>query len=329
MDSGKLLLVIGLVFVFFIVMVVLILFVLKKIKETDPSNVDPSLLTNTQTTQSFLPFETIKDSMIHLGGHQYRAIIKCGSVNYALKTEKEQDIVELSFQRFLNSLSHPISIYVQTRTMDNSKMLESLREDILDTIDVFPNLRSYGEDYFDEMTRIYDTIGNNKEKRKYIIVPYDEAALLTQSNDDEKYQSALEDMQNRCLIIMDGLQNIGISTTLLRTPDIIDLLYTAYHKDGANQSDELSGDGFLSLVVEGANKMDGLSDKARLDWILFEAQKRLEVELASDKTTSLEMKERAELGIQRINQLRDEIAGYYKLTSAQDFEQISLINQEE
>lgn len=328
MDSSKLFLAIGLVAVIFIVVVVFIIVVLKKIKETDPSNVDTSLKTNTATTQSFLPFETVRDSMIHLGNHQYRAVIKCSSINYALKTEKEQDIVELSYQRFLNSLSHPISIYVQTRTMDNSKMLESLRTDVLNTIDVFPVLKTYGEEYFDEMIRIYDTIGNSKEKKKYIIVPFDDASFLTAASDEEKYQAALEEMQNRCLIIMDGLQNIGISTTLLKTPELIDLLYTSYHKDNANQSDEIHGDKFLSLVVDGANKMEGLPDAARLDWILYEAQKRLEVELASNKATSLETKEKAELGIQKINQLRGEIAGYYNLKTAQNFEQVSFINQE-
>ena len=328
MDNSKLFLAIGIVAVVFIVVVVFIIIVLKKIKATDPSNIDPSLKIDTATTQSFLPFDTVKDSMIHLGNHQYRAIIKCSSINYALKTEKEQDIVELSFQRFLNSLSHPISIYIQTRTMDNSKMLESLREDILNTIDVFPQLRSYGEEYFEEMARIYETIGNSKEKKKYIIVPFDDACMLTESNDEEKYQHALEEMQNRCLIIMDGLQNVGISTTLLRTPDLIDLLYTSYHKDNANQSEELTQNKFMSLVVDGANKMEGLSDSARLDWILFEAQKRLEVELASDKTTSPEMKEKAELGIMKINQLREEIAGYYSIDTIADFEPVSFVKRE-
>ena len=327
MDS-KLLLVFGLMALVVIVVIVFVVIVLKKIKETDPSNIDTSLKTNTDTTQSFLPFESVRDSMIHLGNHQYRAIIKCSSINYALKTEKEHDIVELSYQRFLNSLSHPISIYVQTRTMDNSKMLESLRTDILDTIDVFPVLKTYGEEYFDEMIRIYDTIGNNKEKKKYIIVPFNDAALLTEASDEEKYQAALEEMQNRCLIIMDGLQNIGISTTLLRTPEIVDLLYASYHKDNANQASEIAGDKFLSLVVDGENKMEGLPDAARLDWILYEAQKRLEVELASNKATSLETKERAEIGIQKINQLRSEIAGYYNLKTAQNFEQVSFVNQE-
>lgn len=328
MDNTKLFLALGIVAVVFIVVVIFIIIVLKKIKETDPANVDASMKLDAATAQNFLPFETVKDSMIHLGNHQYRAIIKCSSINYALKTEKEQDIVEMSFQRFLNSLSHPISIYVQTRTMDNSKMLESLRGDILDTIDIFPQLREYGERYFEEMAGIYETIGNSKEKRKYIIVPYDDAILLTAASDEEKYQHALEEMQNRCLIIMDGLQNVGISTSLMRTSDLIDLLYTSYHKDNANQAEEIGPNKFLSLVVDGANKMEGLSDKARLDWILFETQKRLEVELASDKTVSPEIKEKAELGIMRINKLREEIAGYYSLDMASDFEPVNFIKRE-
>ena len=34
------------------------------------------------STQSLLPFEDIRDSMIHLGNDQYRAVLVCTSVNY-------------------------------------------------------------------------------------------------------------------------------------------------------------------------------------------------------------------------------------------------------
>ena len=62
MDNTKLFLALGIVAVFFVVVVIFIIIVLKKIKETDPTNVDSSMKLDAATAQKFLPFETVKDS---------------------------------------------------------------------------------------------------------------------------------------------------------------------------------------------------------------------------------------------------------------------------
>lgn len=315
MNAGIAILIMVVVFAVFGIMGVL---VYMQIKKTDPSNVDTSLKTNGDTTQEMLPFEDIKDSMIHLGNFRYRAVIKVSSLNYNLKTEKEQDVIELSYQRFLNSLSHPIQMVVYTKMMDNTKMLESLKDDILQSLQDFPILKEYGEYYYNEMANIYDNIGNNKEKKKYIIVPYDEAAELTNSTDQEKYEYAMNELQNRCLLVIDGLQSLGLQADFLKSDELIDLLYTVYHKDSANQSENISSGDFLSLLVDGDDKLMDLSHKARLDWILYETQKRLEMELSTDKAVDNDIKARANLAIQKITELRNEIAGYYKDDSDKD-----------
>lgn len=294
--------------------------VFHQIKKTDPSNVDTSLKSNSDTTQEQIPLEDIKDSMIHLGNHCYRAVIVVGSLNYNLKTEKEQDVIELSYQRFLNSLTHPIQMVVYTKIMDNTKMLESLKEDITASIEAFPNLQDYGEYYYNEMVHIYDNIGNNKEKKKYIIVPFDDAVELTNSTDQEKYEYAMNELQNRCAILIEGLRSLGLTADFLKSHELIDLLYTVYHKDSANQSENISSGDFLSLLVDGDDKLLDLPHEARLDWILYETQKRLEMELATDKSVNNELKARANLAIQKITDLRNEIAGYYKEDSNRDIQ---------
>lgn len=282
------------------------------IKKSNAQTLIASDDTVEDSTQSLLPFEDIRDSMIHLGNDQYRAVLVCTSVNYNLKTAKEQDIIELSFQRFLNALSHPISIYVQTRTMDNEKMLESLKTDTLASLEEFPLLEDYGEAYFSEMASIYDTIGNNKEKRKYVIIPFDDASILTTSTEEEKYEYVLNEMKNRIIVIKDGLEAMGITARLLNTDDLIDLLYVSYHKDTANQSDNIINHDFLDMIVSGENKLNDISDEARLDWILHEAQSRLLKELASVKDTDKNVARKAEIAIKNINVIRKKIGGYFK-----------------
>lgn len=283
-----------------------------KIKSTDPNNIDVSNKANIDTAQDFLPFEDIKDSVIHLGLHQYRAIIKCNSINYNLKTEKEQDIIELSYQRFLNSLSHPISIFVQTKTMDNTNMMKNLKEDIEKSIADFPILSEYGQVYYDSMANIYSEIGNNKEKNKYIIVPFNDAILLTNSSEQEKYEYSIKEIQSRCQIIIDGLQGIGIQSQILNTKEIADLVYSSYHKDNASQIESIVNGDFLSMMVEGDDKLGDITDEGRLDWIIYEAQLRLETELANEKATSPNVKKKAVEAINELNSIRDALAGHYK-----------------
>lgn len=283
-----------------------------QLKKTDPSKVDTSLQTRNDTTQSILPFEDIKDSLIHLGNHQYRAIVKCSSINFDLKTDREQEIIEMSYQRFLNSLSHPISIYIQTKTVDNTKMLENLKEDIIRATEDFPLLSQYGEVYLNEMAQVNERIDNNKEKNKYIIIPFNEAVELTNSSDEEKYEYALKEIQSRCQIVIDGLQGIGVHAQILKTKDIADLVYSVYHKDNASQIDNIVNGEFLTLLTEGEDKLGKITDEGRLDWILYEAQLRLETEITNDKTMNDDVKKRALEGISELNKLRDAIAGYYK-----------------
>ena len=122
----------------------------------------------------------------------------------------------------------------------------------------------------------------------------------------------MNELQTRCLILIDNLRSLGIEANFLKSDELIDLLYTSYHKDNANQSENIVNGDFLTLLVDGNDKLMNLSNEARLDWILYEAQKRLEFELASDNSVDNEMKSKANLSIQKLNELRNELAGYYK-----------------
>ena len=283
-----------------------------KIKQTDPSNVDTSKKSQIDTAQEFLPFEDIRDGVIHLGNHQYRAIIECGSLNYDLRTESEKDIIEMSYQGFLNSLNHPISILNQTKTVDNTKMLNNLSNDIAKSTEIFPQLEEYGNLYYQSMEMLPEQIGNNKQKKKYIIVPYNEAINLTNSTEEEKYEDSLKELKNRCQIISDGLIRLGVKARILKTSELIDLMYSSYHKDEANQSENILSGDFLSMVVDGENKLSNITDEGKLDFIIYETQLRLQTELANENGVSQDIKDRTNEVIKTLEKVRENLAGYYK-----------------
>lgn len=283
-----------------------------QIKKTDPKNVDLSLKDDITTAQEFLPFQDIADSMIHLGNHQYRAVIEVSSVNYSLKTKKEKDILELSFQRFLNSLDFPYSIFIQTKTIDNTKMMHLLEEDIKGVVKEFPKLEEYAMVHLQDMANIHERIQTTKQKKKYIIVPYDDANTLTTLDEEEKYLEANKELYNRCQLVIDGLESMGLRGTILTTDEIASLITSVYHRQNHSHIDGVVDGEYIETFVMGENKMANVLAEGKLDLILVEAKKKLEVELLQNKGENQRVLEHVREAIDELEKIRNNLAGYYK-----------------
>lgn len=285
-----------------------------QIKKTDPKNNDTSLKNDISTAQEFLPFQDISDSMINLGNHQYRALIEVSSINYNLKTKKEKDILELSFQRFLNSLDFPYSIFIQTKTMDNTRMISLLKSDIEDTLKEFPQLEEYAMTHLRDMTNIQDRIQTTKQKKKYIIIPYDDAISLTNMDDNEKYVEAAKELYTRCTLVLDGLESMGLRGNILTTNEVATVITSVYHRNNYTHIDGVIDGEYLETFVLGENKMSNILSEGKLDLILVEAKNKLQNELINNRNTNPDVLEATRQAIDELERMRDKLAGYYKST---------------
>lgn len=281
---------------------------------------DTSVGDRIETAQEFLPFQDIGYNMVDLGNHQYRAYIEVSSINYFLRTDDEKHLVELSFQRFLNSLSHPITLFVQTRVANSQELLNSLEEDYLKTIERYPALEQHAIDNFNEMAMLYHERGTDREKRKYIIVPFDEAANLTEVDDTERRLYAQEELYQRCRIIMDGLSNVGLKSKILNTSEIVELVFSTYHKQNYSHFKALLDGEYSPMIVDGRDRIQETGDEGRLDWILYEAQMKLQQEVLS-LTNDEDIQRRAREAIQEVEAMRTALAGYYQETHRSSFGQ--------
>lgn len=289
-----------------------------QIKKTDPKNTDTSLKDDITTAQEFLPFQDISDSMINLGNHQYRALIEVSSINYNLKTKKEKDILELSFQRFLNSLDFPYSIFIQTKTMDNTKMINLLKEDINKMLEEFPQLEEYATIHLRDMANIQERIQTTKQKKKYIIVPYDDVNALTNLDDNEKYVEAAKELYNRCQLVIDGLEAMGLRGNILTTNEVAAVITSVYHRQNYTHIDGIAEGDYLETFVMGENKMANVLSEGKLDLIIVEAKTKLENEILQNRETDPKVLESTRKVIYELERIRDNLAGFYK--SSIDFE---------
>ena len=286
------------------------------VKKLDPMQNDKTENDKLEIAQDFLPFDDIRNNMIIMPNHNYRAVIECSALNYDLKTEGERDQIEMSFQQFINSLNFPISIFLQTKEIDNTRRVETLREEISKTLVEFPGMKTYADHFMSDMENLNVRIGNNQQKKRYIVVPYDDAVALDGLTDGEKAAYANKELLNRCNAVRSGMQAVGIITKALSTAVLIQLVYSCYNREGFSYSAAISSNEAIALFVDGAeDKFVDLPRVGMLDLILGEAINKLRAgNVDSEKNGQGAMQEMLALqkeATRRMEQIRLKYAGYF------------------
>lgn len=286
------------------------------VKKLDPMKEDKSENSDLAIAQDFLPFDDIRGNMIIMPNHCYRAVLDCSSLNFDLKTEGERDQIELSFQQFINSLNFPISIFLQTKEIDNSRRVELLRKDIEKTLVEFPNMKVYADHFMTDMENLNARIGNNQQKKRYIVVTYDEAIKLENLTDGEKAAYAKKELLARCNSIKNGLDAVGIISHVMSTAELIELVYSCYNREGFSYAEAISNNEAFALFVDGAeDKFRDLPRVGRLDLILGESINQIRAEnLDTDRNGQgavMELEQLRKESLRRMEQIRRRYAGYF------------------
>lgn len=239
----------------------------KAAKCENPYKKNPNAAVNKDDIFNFMSFDRIEDNMIiQDGGKKYNAIIKCKGINYNLMSEVEQLSVEEGFITFLNTLKSPIQLYVQANNInlkdsiskynDNMKGLETEYEDLslkytalvnsLDATDEeiaeveakrnsIQNVLEYGHD----IVRYVERLALNKamlQRNFYIVVSYysSELTLGTEFKKEEIADMCYTELFTRVQNIQSGLLSCSVSSEILNSNDLAELLYSAYNRDDEN-----------------------------------------------------------------------------------------------
>lgn len=314
------------VILFFVAIIITVLVVLIRVrlKEIDVQSsgavVDPNQV---RTAQEFLPFDKIEDNIIDLGGFRYRKIIECSSINYQLKTDMEKEMIEASFSRFLNSFQFPITIFIQTREMNLTNYLENLKDSINETVEEFPLLKTYAEQFYLDMITLPEKTGNSKQKKKYIIVGYDDAAYLETLNAEEKREEAINELNLRVSSLIDNLSGLGIKASELSTAGLLELIYSTYHKDDYSNFENLLNGEYTTLITGlniqrdentgrlvpyiNRNKVSEMTDSMRAQNALWNAKNMILNEVLAKDGLDEDSKEIYQAVIDRIDEISEQV----------------------
>lgn len=219
-----------------------------------------------ESIYKFMEFEEIKDNMIiRKNGKQYIMVIECHGINYDLLSEDEKISVEEGFVQFLNAISFPVQLYLQTRSLNMNDILDQynvridrVRDEInkLDTqiqaakakgnkdlVDRLTfdrrkklNILEYGEDIAEYSARMNQN-RNVLQQKTYIIVSYFSSELgdIGNYSKDEIIDMCFSELYTRCQTLIRSLASASVYGKTLDSEALVELLYVAYNRDDADR----------------------------------------------------------------------------------------------
>lgn len=194
------------------------------------------------STVRFLDIAEIRDDTVVLKDGTLRAVVLVSSINFALKSEDEQEAIISAYVSFLNSLEHPIQIVIQSRKLNiDGYMAELVQKERDQTNEL---LRAQISDYRAFVKDLVD-LGEIMNKRFYIVVPFDpftakHKSFWTRLGEiikpgvaiklrDKQFKERRDGLDLRLTRIIGGLQSMGLSAEPLNTQTLIELYYSVYN----------------------------------------------------------------------------------------------------
>ena len=286
-----------------------------------------------------MDFDDIKDNMIiQKNGKRLVMVIQCQGINYDLMSGVEKVGVEQGFIQFLNTLTRPIQIYIQSRkvnleeSLDNYKKQlksiessygkaklqyeQSLKNNSMDS-DKLKNIKfEYVRqknlyEYTKDIISNTETMSLNKNiltKKYYIAISY------YPENPDELFKKeeiidlAFSELYTTAQSILRALSMCDVSGRVLSSVELADLLYVAYNRDASEifGIDKAIRAGYDSLYTTAPDVID--KKMYELDKLINERAINLANDTIDKATLNSQKKKELELKEKNLEELIKEMA---------------------
>lgn len=196
----------------------------------------------TAAAQDFVPIKEVRGGVMVLKDGTLCGVLLASSINFALKSDDEQDATILQFQNFLNSLDFSIQLFVQSRKLDIRPYVALMEERF--TAQTEDLMRVQVREYI-EFIKLFTERANIMSKHFFIVVPYSppildvkkavqrrffgKEDLSASEKKDIGFEENRTQLEQRLAIVSQGLVRSGIRTIPLGTEEIIELLYKEFN----------------------------------------------------------------------------------------------------
>lgn len=194
------------------------------------------------STQEYLDIAEIRENTVIMRDGTLRVVILTSSINFALKSEDEQNAIISAYVSFLNNIDHPLQIVIQSMELDINNYINSLKQREKEQTNELLKIQT--AEYIQYINELI-SLGKIMNKRFYITVPYDPmsdkhknffSAILEVFKPvslikmkEEVFTRRRKELSRRVDGIISGLASIGISAAELDTQSLIELFYNIYN----------------------------------------------------------------------------------------------------
>jgi len=201
----------------------------------------------TAPSQDILNIKEIRDGVLVLKNGSMRGVLMASSVNFALKSEDEQNAIIAQYQNFLNSIDFSIQFFIQSRNLNIEPYLDTLKEQEKKQTNELLSIQI--AEYID-FVRTFVRSANIVTKNFYIIVPFTPptfkksteglksllsgimsggASNKKQSLGAETFEEYKNQLWQRVDAVMQGIVRTGVRAIPLNTEELIELFYGLYN----------------------------------------------------------------------------------------------------
>lgn len=195
-----------------------------------------------KTTQQYLDIAEIKEDVVIMRDGTLRSVLLISSVNFALKSEDEQNAIVSAYVSFLNNIDFPLQIVIQSREMNVEGYLSTLKEKEKEQTNEL--LKMQTAEYIQYINELI-SMSKIMNKRFYIVVPYNplsdkqknffarffdvlKPATLIKVK-EERFLKRKERLMHRVENVVSALGSVGLNSAVLDTQSLIELYYNTYN----------------------------------------------------------------------------------------------------
>lgn len=194
------------------------------------------------STLHYLDIAGIRQDTVVMKDGSLRAVILVSSINFALKNEDEQSAIVGAYVSFLNNITFPLQIVIQSRELNIENYLTHLGQKEKEQTNEL--LKMQINEYISYIKELI-SLSKIMNKRFYVVVPYNplsdkkkgflprltetfSPSTLIKMKEDNFSHLRLE-LNRRIETVVSGLDSIGLNTIELDTQSLIELFYNTYN----------------------------------------------------------------------------------------------------
>lgn len=194
-------------------------------------------------SQDLIPLDEIRDGVAILKDGTMRLVLLVSSMNFALKSEDEQNAIIFAYQEFLNALDFPVQLCVSSRKMDITPYLEqvkALREKQQNEL-----LRLQMDEYIHFVEELVKG-SNIMTKTFFVVIPFAVGQSRKESLwsrvtkgisgaaggrkiSDQEFEHNRAQLLQRAQQVAGGLSGMGLRVVPLNTQELLELYYSVYN----------------------------------------------------------------------------------------------------